>query len=66
MQICASIASLGASEEQLVVYISGEENKEQIAARAARLNLPAKNIFLVCTSDTDAASMNLLIFHLYR
>ena len=45
-----------------MVYISGEENKEQIAARAARLKLPSKNIFLVCTSDADIASMIIFFY----
>lgn len=48
-----------------VVYISGEENPQQIAARAARLNLSADGIFLLCDVDVDRAgefSHNILLF----
>ena len=39
--------------QQVVVYVSGEENAEQIAARAKRLGLETVNIFLICDIDTD-------------
>ena len=35
------------------MYISGEENEEQIAARAYRLGLPTTNVYLLCETDTD-------------
>ena len=38
-----------------VVYISGEENPQQIAARAARLQLSTDGIFVLCDCDTDRA-----------
>lgn len=40
-----------------VVYISGEENPQQIAARAARLKLSTDGIFVLCDCDTDRAGM---------
>lgn len=36
-----------------VVYVSGEENPQQIVARANRLQLSTNNIFLICGADTD-------------
>lgn len=38
-----------------VVYISGEENPQQIAARAARLQLSTDGVFVLCDCDTDRA-----------
>jgi len=38
-----------------VVYISGEENPQQIAARAARLQLSTDDIFVLCDVDMDRA-----------
>lgn len=38
-----------------VVYVSGEENPQQIAARAARLKLSTDDIFVLCDVDTDRA-----------
>lgn len=38
-----------------VLYISGEESEEQIKLRADRLgSKPAKNLLLLCATDTDA------------
>jgi DNA repair protein RadA/Sms len=38
-----------------VVYLSGEENPQQIAARALRLGLSTDGIFVLCDVDTDNA-----------
>eukprot|EP01038_Epipyxis_sp_PR26KG_P008936 gene8936-12051_t len=35
------------------VYISGEENAEQIASRANRLSLSLKNLYLICETDSE-------------
>ena len=43
-----------------VVYLSGEENSEQIAARAKRLQLNTDDIFLICDIDADEAISNIL------
>jgi len=40
-----------------VVYVSGEENPQQIVARANRLHLSTNNIFLICGADTDHIGM---------
>lgn len=40
-----------------VVYISGEENPQQIAARAARLRLSTDDIFVLCDVDMDRAGI---------
>lgn len=46
-------SSLARSSPGGVVYISGEENAEQIAARAHRLGLPVDNVYLLCDTDVD-------------
>ncbi len=38
-----------------VVYISGEENADQIVSRARRLKLGLKKLFVMCETDTDHA-----------
>jgi DNA repair protein RadA/Sms len=38
-----------------VVYLSGEENPQQVAARALRLQLGTNGIYLLCETDTDVA-----------
>jgi DNA repair protein RadA/Sms len=38
-----------------VVYLSGEENPQQVAARALRLQLGTDGIYLLCETDTDVA-----------
>jgi DNA repair protein RadA/Sms len=48
-------SSGGAGAQSDVVYISEEENREQIAARARRLGLQLKGISLICDTDCDAA-----------
>ena len=35
--------------------VKGEENPEQLAARANRLSLSAKGTFLICDIDVDNA-----------
>lgn len=47
--------NLVASNYGNVVYLSGEENPQQIAARALRLKLGTENIFVLCEGDTDLA-----------
>lgn len=54
LQLASSIAS-NDRESRTVVYMSGEENQEQIAARAQRLGLSPKFIFLICDVDVDSA-----------
>ncbi|CAN0342717.1 unnamed protein product, partial [Ectocarpus sp. 13 AM-2016] len=36
-----------------VVYISGEENNSQVAARAARMGIGGVDLFLYCETDID-------------
>jgi DNA repair protein RadA/Sms len=36
-----------------VVYISGEENPQQIASRAARLQLGTDDVFVLCDEETE-------------
>ena len=54
LQLASSIASSD-RESRTVVYMSGEENQEQIAARAQRLGLSPKSTFLICDVDADSA-----------
>lgn len=56
LQLASSIAN----DLNSVVYLSGEENPEQIAARAHRLDLKTKNIFLVCDVNLDNAINNII------
>jgi DNA repair protein RadA/Sms len=52
LQLSASVAETSSSG---VVYLSGEENAEQILSRVHRLGLSPKNIFLLCDTDADSA-----------
>lgn len=56
LQLASSLVRppAGGEEQKVVVYVSGEENAEQIAARAKRLGLETANIFLLCDIDADA------------
>jgi DNA repair protein RadA/Sms len=54
LQMASSIANVG-GETSSVVYISGEENKAQVASRAHRLKLSLQNLFLLCDGDIDSA-----------
>ena len=58
LQLSASIA--GAAGGGGVVYVSGEENAEQLLSRVHRLQLPSKNIFLLCDTDADNAVSRVL------
>jgi DNA repair protein RadA/Sms len=60
LQLASSIANDKSAMDRTVVYISGEENPEQIAARAKRLNLSAKKTFLICDIDVDNAIESIL------
>lgn len=53
LQMASSIANVGG--EASSVYISGEENKAQVASRAHRLKLSLQNLFLLCDGDIDSA-----------
>lgn len=44
---------------QKVVYMSGEENAEQITARARRLGVGVHDVLLLCDTDVDAAGVTL-------
>ena len=57
LQLSSSVAD---SSEEGVVYLSGEENADQILSRVNRLRLPSKNIRLLCDTDVDAA-LNTLV-----
>jgi DNA repair protein RadA/Sms len=58
MQLASSVASSSSSSS--VVYVSGEENKEQIALRAKRLGLSVKDIYLICDIDVDTIIQSVL------
>lgn len=60
LQLASSIANDKSAMDRTVVYISGEENPEQIAARAKRLNLSARKTFLICDIDVDNAIESIL------
>ncbi len=51
LQVLASVAAMGAE----VLYVSGEESAEQIAARARRLGAAHPNISLLITADVGQA-----------
>lgn len=53
------LASTMTKKQASVVYISGEENPQQIVLRAKRLNLSQDNIFLVCDVDIDKALLSI-------
>lgn len=55
LQLAASIA-----KQESVVYISGEENAEQVVSRATRLGLPSDNLYLLCETDTEIITENIL------
>ena len=54
LQLASSIAS---ADSSTVVYMSGEENQEQITARAQRLGLAMRprSTYLICDVDVDNA-----------
>jgi predicted ATP-dependent serine protease len=52
MQLANNLAS---KQYGSVVYLSGEENPQQIAARALRLGLKTDGIFVLCDVETDNA-----------
>jgi DNA repair protein RadA/Sms len=56
MQIAANIAKSG----QKVLYISGEESAEQVAARAQRLGLSSANLGIVSSTSTDDIAATIL------
>lgn len=51
LQICQNIGI----QDKKVLYISGEESKEQIKLRAERLNVNTDNLFLLCETNMDIA-----------
>ena len=53
LQLASTIAC--SERTSSVVYMSGEETKEQIATRAQRLELGMENLFLICNGDVDSA-----------
>ena len=58
MQIATSFgenANPDLTVSQKVVYMSGEENVEQISARARRLGVGVHDVLLLCDTDVDAA-----------
>ena len=57
LQLAASVAK---DSKRRVVYLSGEENSEQIAARAHRLQLNTEDIYLICDIDADDAISGIL------
>ena len=40
-----------------VVYLSGEENMQQIVSRAHRLSLPTLNTYVLCDTDVEVAGL---------
>jgi len=50
-----------------VVYLSGEENMQQIVSRAHRLTLPTVNIYVLSDTDVDVAGLkySLNLFFLF-
>ncbi len=59
LQLASALARRNVNAGSGVVYLSGEENPEQIAMRSKRLNLYADNTFLICDVDIDAALSNI-------
>jgi len=57
LQMAASVVEGGHGQ---VVYISGEENAEQVVSRARRLGLDVADLFLICDIDADDAIDTLL------
>ncbi len=55
MQIAAAI-----SKNLEVLYVSGEESQNQVAARAARLNVDSKNLFIAATNSVDDIAQAIL------
>lgn len=56
LQIASSMTNSNSS----VVYISGEENPQQIVLRANRLGLQQDRIFLICDVDIDKALLSII------
>lgn len=54
LQLASTLSANGS-----VVYISGEENPQQIVLRANRLDLSQENIFLICDVDIDKALLSI-------
>ena len=53
LQLASGVADFDAL--RTVVYMTGEENKEQVASRAHRLGLKTDNVFIICDGDVDIA-----------
>lgn len=49
LQVAENIAQ----DKKKILYVSGEESKEQIKMRANRLNISSPNIFLMCTNSVE-------------
>ena len=49
LQLASNVAAGDALSS--VVYMTGEENKEQVASRAHRLGLGTGNVFIICDGD---------------
>ncbi|MEA1972666.1 MAG: DNA repair protein RadA, partial [Candidatus Cloacimonadota bacterium] len=47
------IANILSSKGKKVLYVSGEESKEQIKLRANRLRANSENLFVFCSSDVE-------------
>jgi DNA repair protein RadA/Sms len=45
------VASKVAKQNKRILYVSGEESKEQIKLRSLRLEITSENIFLLCNND---------------
>jgi hypothetical protein len=54
MQLAEDVAK---QKRGCVVYVSGEENAAQIAARAVRLGCATDDIYLICDVDADRAGV---------
>lgn len=62
MQIASYIASRTSNADirAPVVYVSGEENSDQIVSRARRLRLPTANILLHCEIEVEQIIANII------
>lgn len=56
MQIAAAVSSSAGQ----VLYVSGEESAEQVAARASRLSLSSDNLGIVSSTSTDDIAQTIL------
>lgn len=54
------VAQYIASQEGKVLYVSGEESKEQIRLRADRLNTDSTNLLIYCSSDVELIAKEIL------